>query len=165
MIDKLNHLQEEELKYFYRQLTDHLLKIFSDFDFEDVEDLQDAFEEWKEDDIKDYRDCLDAILAEIAPDGIDLTWKDCKKLTKNRWKLCKICTRPFLTFDKKNRMVYCYNLAYKRYRKGRNESQGNYIEGKFYKSAEQGASICFMVAEAVRKRISHKDELGYILGF
>jgi hypothetical protein len=165
MIEKLNHLTDKELKRFYRRLTDHLLMIFGDFDFDKVEDLQEAFNEWKNDDLKDYRDCLDSILSEIAPDGIDLTWRDCKKLTKNRWKLCKVCNRPFLTFDKKNRMVYCYNSAYKRYRKGRKESKGNYLEGKFYKSAEQGTSFCFMIAEAVRKRVSHKDELEYIVGF
>lgn len=165
MIDKLNHLTEEELKHFFRRLADSLLQVFSDFDFDNVDDLQNAFNDWKNEDIKDFRDCLDSILIDIAPTGINLTWRDCKKLTKNRWKLCKTCNTPFLTFDKKNRMVYCYNSAYKRYRKGKKESEGKYLEGKYYKSAEQGVSICFMVAEAVRKRVSHKNELDYIVGF
>lgn len=163
MINKLDHLSDIELKEFYKTFADKILDIIGSFD--DINELQDVFESFKNEDVSDYRQCLDNILSEISPNGIELTWKDYKKLTKNRWKLCKVCGTPFLAFDKKNRMKYCYNNTYKRYRKGRNDVAGNYIKGRFFKSAENGVSTCFMISEAVRKRMNNKDEFDYIIGF
>ena len=163
MIKKLECLSDKELKKFYKSFADKLLEVFGEYD--NLNQLQEAFHSFKNDDVEDYRECLDNILYEIAPSNIELNWKDFKKLTKNRWKLCKVCGHPFLSFDKKNRMKYCYSNAYKRYRKGRKDFAGNYIEGKYFKSAEHGLSSCFMISEAVRKRINNKDEFDYIVGF
>ena len=95
MINKLNHLSDTELKLFYKTFAEKLLQVFSNYDYENVEDLQEAFNNFKNEDVKDYRDCLDNILKDISPQ-IELNWRDCKKLNKNRWKFAK-CAEHLLS--------------------------------------------------------------------
>lgn len=163
MFSKLEHLTDEEQKQFYRKFQEELLEIFAFDSYSSEETLQNDFAEWRAD-LNDYRKCLNDILEEIAPDGIEMTWRDITNLTASRWKLCKVCNRPFLTRDKKNKMLYCYSSDYKRYKRGKETNEG-YKEGSYFKATEKGLSSCLMVSEANRKRNASKENLEYIVGF
>lgn len=160
MINKISFLTEPDQKAFYRKLADSLLDMFAMDEYETEEDLQEDFNEWRVSDLSDYRNCLDKILKDISPQGFELTWRDCKKIKKSRWKLCKVCNRPFLTTDKKNKMVYCYHTDYKRYKKGKINADGSYSEGYFFKDSG-GTSQCYKISESKRvlRWLEHKKEL------
>jgi hypothetical protein len=158
MISKLETvLDEQGVKDFFRALSANLQEIFASDYYNDVEQLQEDFQDWKMSDLKDYRDTLNEILQEIAPDGIELTWRDCTKaVVKNRWKLCRCCGQPFLTYDKKNRMGFCYSTDYRRYKVGK---------GEYYKLAQKGVSTCQAKYLSTRSRSSNNNSFEYVKPF
>ncbi|MDO7487025.1 hypothetical protein Q5O89_16780 [Peribacillus frigoritolerans] len=148
MIDKLAYLTEKEQKHFYRQLTSKLLEVFGQDYYEDETDLQLDFHEWKNGDRKDYHEVVDSILSEIAPEGIEMNWRDLSKLNYKRWHLCSVCGEPFLAIDKFNKIRICNGQDYKRYKIG-NENR----EGSYYKATEKGKSVCFMTYKASKANL------------
>lgn len=139
MINKLTGLPDYELKNFYRLLTDKLLEVFGlDYYEDDEEELQMGFHYYKNGDRADYHKTVDKILSEIAPRGIELNWRDIKKLSYRRWHLCSECNKPFIAYDKFNTTKICYHSDYVRYKIGTNDS-----EGRFFK-ASNNRSVCFM---------------------
>lgn len=157
MIAKLNHLSENELKDFYRHLTSRMLEVFSQDYYETTEDLQADFHEWKTGDIADYHTTVDGILAEIAPNGIVLTWRDLGKLNYKRWHLCLVCKKPFLSYSSMNKARICYGQDYVRYKIGTEESAG-----EFYKSSLDGKTMCFMTYHATKRRKVNNDQFRYV---
>jgi hypothetical protein len=142
MIDILQSLSEKETNLFYKNLSLRLLEVFGEDSYSDLEDLQLSFEDWKLSDIRDYRATLDYILSEISPEGYELTWRDLKKLNRKRWNFCRCCGKPFLRYDKQNRMGFCYYETYRRYKVGK---------GEFFRLAEQGVSACYAQYANTRK--------------
>ncbi|MCU5020523.1 hypothetical protein OCD65_27990 [Bacillus paranthracis] len=147
LVDKIKHVDDVTKKKFYRELTTGLLELFSQDFFSSEAELQQAFYSVSKEDKQSYREYLNELLQGIAPDGIELTWKDLKKLTHKRWRLCRVCGEPFLTTDLKNKTRICNMRDYKRYRVG-NETR----EGKFFKGTLQGYSECFMKGKAILER-------------
>jgi protein-arginine kinase activator protein McsA len=130
---KLAKLSEDELKQFYRALCKEITQFIGDF-FDCEEDLQEAFKEFKSD-TSEYHDVLDNILANISPQ-YKLTWRDLKHLSHKRIRLCRVCGKPFISYDKYNRIRICYDTPYKRY-----ISDGD--NGHYVKYTEEGQSACY----------------------
>lgn len=145
MIKQISSLPEKEQKHFYNLLAFKLFEVFAFDYYEHEEDLQNDFHEWKMSDIRDFRETLDNILNDIAPD-MDLTWRDCKKLTKSRFKLCSHCGKPFISYSKKNKMKYCYKKEYTRYKTGNQSNSG------YFFTASGNTSLCFMLSERDRQK-------------
>jgi hypothetical protein len=143
MISAIKHLSDKEIKAFYRQLSIRLLEVFGEDAYNDTEELQESFQDWKLSDIKDFRETLDDILEDISPESVPLTWRDLKKLHRNRWKLCACCGSPFIAIGVKNKMKCCYYKEYKRYRMS---------SGEFFKLTEEGASECLVKYTNARKQ-------------
>lgn len=160
MVEKIEILTDEAKKNFYNELAARLLEAFAMDYYEDEEELQNDFHEWKTSDIKDYRATLDEILSEITPEGIELTWRDCKKINRKRFRMCKVCKKPFIAYDRLNQMKFCYTSTYKRYKTGTREK-----EGAYYKSSFKGLSTCYMIYDSSRNRINDKDTYEYTIGF
>lgn len=160
MINQIEVLSDDIKKEFYNKLAARLLEAFALDYYENEEDLQSDFQDWKINDVKDYRATLNEILSEITPHGIELTWRDCKKINRKRFKLCKVCNKPFLTHDRLNQMKYCYTSTYKRYKVGTENKEGSY-----YKSSFKGLSTCFMIYDTSRNRINNKETFEYTVGF
>lgn len=157
MIKRINHLADEDMRTFYRQLTARMLEVFGQDYYEDTDDLQADFHEWKTGDIADYHKTVDGILADISPEGIELTWRDLGKVNYKRWHLCMVCGSPFLSFSPKNKARICYGRDYIRYKVGTDESEGSY-----YKSTEKGRTMCFMTYQTTKRRKVNNDSFGYV---
>lgn len=156
LIPKIANVDEVTKKIFYRNLTSRLLELVGQDYFPTQECLKETVQEIMTEDRQSYREYLDDILKEIAPEGYELTWRDCTRLTANRWRLCRICGEPFISTDYKNRQRICYLKDYKRYRAGNDQR-----EGKFFKGALQGYSACFMKGKGLleRDRMREKKRL------
>lgn len=157
MIDKLIDISEEKRKHFYRKLTSRLLEVFGQGWYDDEESLQISFHEWKNSDRKGYHSTLDDILQDISPQGFKLTWRDMKKLNYKRFKLCKVCLTPYISYDKKNRSIYCYSTDYTLYK-----VVGS---GKYFKASEQGKSNCYIIDQSAKRRKSNKNNIVYVKSF
>jgi hypothetical protein len=133
MMSKLNQLSDSELKQFYNTLCREITAFIGSY-FDCEEDLQEAFKEFKSNTVE-YREVLDNILTNISPQ-YKLTWRDFKQLNHKRFRLCRVCNKPFISYDKYNRIRICYDTPYKRY-----ISDGD--NGHYVKYTEEGQSACY----------------------
>jgi hypothetical protein len=145
MIYKLSDLSDSELKQFYRDLSREITAFIGGF-FSSEEELQEAFKDFKSD-VRSYHDVMDNILASIAPQ-YGLTWRDLKQLNHKRFRLCRVCNSPFISFDKYNRTRICYDTPYKRFIRKDDDEVGHFV-----KYTEEGQSMCY----AKRRRQITRD--------
>ncbi|MGH0741949.1 hypothetical protein [Bacillus paranthracis] len=139
LIDKIDVLDEQTQRIFYRDLTKGLLSYFGQDYYSSEEELQEAFHFAKNGDRRSYREFVDELLLEIAPEGVELTWRDLHRINYRRWRLCVNCGEPFLTRDAKNKARVCDSQDYKRFK---------VVAGEFYKGAMTGKSTCYMANKA-----------------
>lgn len=125
------HLSKEERKIICNHLTDKLLSVFQTGEYTSEKDLQGDFQLFKSN-IKQYREIIDRLLKD-NPLNRELTWRDVK-IEEKRWRLCKVCGKPFIAYDTKNNMRICAKQDYVRYNSARK---------RYYKST--GKSMCYMI--------------------
>lgn len=124
------HLPKEERKIICNHLTDKLLSVFQMGGYTSEEELQEDFQLFKSS-LKQYHSILDRLLKD-NPLNRRLTWREIK-VTAKRWRICKVCQKPFITYDTNNNMRICAKQVYVRYNRSSNE---------YYKST--GKSQCYM---------------------
>jgi DNA replicative helicase MCM subunit Mcm2 (Cdc46/Mcm family) len=137
-VEKLNNpnVKPEERKYFYRLLEKEILGIFAKDFYKDEKELQEDFINLKRN--KDYKEILKMVLDKIEDDlGIVLSVEDLSRLSANRFKLCSVCKKPFLTFDNFNKMKICYKIDYVKYKMKTKDK-------KEYFNNSLKVSVCFM---------------------
>lgn len=135
----MKELTQQEKKLLFNYLGDQLLNVFQTGEYTTESDLQADFAAFKSD-LKQYHNVIDRVLQK-NPLGRQLTWRKVK-ITAKRWRICKVCCKPFIAFDRFNKMKICVSNDYVRY---------NVDTGRYFKST--GKSQCFML---YRRLISRK---------
>jgi hypothetical protein len=141
-IKRLEYLKlpPEEKKHFYKFFEKELLNIFAKDYYINKEELQLDFVKLKRS--KSYKQLLEIILKSVEEEiGIKLKVDDLIRLTPNRFKLCSVCKKPFISFDNFNKMKICYKQDYIKYKlltKSKDKTNK-----EFFKSTEK-KSVCFM---------------------
>jgi hypothetical protein len=107
------HLLKEERKILCNYLTDKLLSVFQAGEYTSEQDLQEDFQMFKLN-LKQYHAVLDRLLKDNLLNR-ELTWRDIK-ITAKRWHICKMFGKPFIAYDRFNKMKICANKDYVRYK-------------------------------------------------
>lgn len=111
-IKKVNQLEEAEQINFYLNLQRYLLKVFAKDIYNEQEQLQNDFQRFKESDL--YEPVLKYFCEKCYAD-LSLEVADFEKLNKKRFKLCKVCGKSLLAYDRMNGINFCYEPNYIRY--------------------------------------------------
>lgn len=133
-INKIKFLDSTKQSDYYKTLASFFMDFFSKDYYKDEKDLQKDFEELQ-------RDESFLIIAELAAKhcekktGVYIPGEEIALLPSNRWKLCIVCGKPFLSYDRYNKTKICYSASYRRFKRG---------QGVYFKSASNGVSQCYM---------------------
>lgn len=128
VFDQLPYKEERRL---YQELQDSLLNVFGYDNYSSLETLRTDFQALMLDPYYSY--LLDEFVLANEQYHIDVN-ELFKAITPNRWKLCKVCGKPFLDYTTFNKSKICYNSIYKRY---------SLHKGEFFTSAGE-KSECYM---------------------
>jgi len=131
IIRAFDELPYEEEVRLYQELQDDLLNIFGNDSYSDVEALRGDFQALMLDPYYSY--LLDNYVLNNREYYIDVN-ELFKSITPNRWKVCKVCGKPFLDYTTYNKSKICYSAIYKRY---------SLRKGEFFTSAGE-KSECYM---------------------
>ena len=130
MFEALRFLPKLEQNRIYRELQNTLLPYFAADSYTDVEQLQLDFMLFKQDEL--FKEIIQAFSDKY---NLNINQRIFNRNLHKRWKLCRVCKKPFLSTDLRNGSTTCYYVDYKRYR---------YSKGEFFKSTMNGYSECFM---------------------
>jgi hypothetical protein len=142
VVKPIAHLDAEELRSFYTELTKAFFRLLGDR-FHNAEEFREEFADFRSD-LNEYRATLDRMLEEIAP-GYDLTWRDFRWIKENRWKQCVVCGRIYLDYTN-GRAMTCYLDEYLRY----SLSSRQFIDNVDYRG--KAKSLCSAKYTAWKKR-------------
>lgn len=133
-INKIKFIDSEKQSLFYKELASFLIPFFAKDFYNNSYDLQNDFVAIQKDDVFPLL-MESASLHCEGSTGIYIPAEELASIAATRWKLCVVCNKPFLSYDRFNKTKICYSTTYRRYKQGRDT---------YFKSVEQNVSQCYM---------------------
>ncbi len=133
-------LPKEQQRETAIALAVYLLSFFGQEAYNSEQQLQRDFSEFQRQSY--FLDIIDAFEKEFKVDIGCL-------LSVKRWKLCKVCNRPFIAYDASSHSVYCNYQTYRKY-----TSSGKQVNS-------EGKSVCWVVGNQQRSMRYVREKRGY----